>query len=70
VEGTFKVLSDPGEDIQQDREAPVGPSSLAARVEEGGTVTDTPSEILATEHKEVAGALGASEPAESEAMYE
>jgi hypothetical protein len=48
VKGTFKALSNPGEDMQWDRQAPTGPASPAAGVEEGGTDIDTPSEILVT----------------------
>jgi hypothetical protein len=66
VEGTFKVLNDPGEDVQRGKEAAAGPSSQTSGGEEGGTVTDTPSETLEAEHGRVAGALGASEPTESE----
>jgi hypothetical protein len=52
--------------MQWGREAPVDPAYLVAGIKEGGNDIDTPSEIPAT--KGVAGALGANEPAESEAM--
>jgi hypothetical protein len=66
AKGTLKVLSGHCKDIQQDTEAPAVPAFPAAGVEEDGIYIDTTSGVPTTEG--MAWALGATEPADYEAM--